>query len=335
MAYHLSTKAATPPGSSNIPSWSNNKESSSEDVNLFRILNEVSKMSLVPQKQQQECERPPSASASESASASASSSLPLSLSSLLSIAKQSYSCSTPDRFSIASNSNVKRTLHVPRCLFTTPPPLVVTNKIKQQRESSLPPTTSTSTTVPVGIFLGRRKRQRCCGEGPPPMLPSSPEFDNTADINPFGRHVAIHSPIAGVGNTMNLEFIAKIKLEPPPPPPPPINNCNVAARQRQQQHTRSLSSSFTTSSSASTSSSSTNISSPSLSEEKMMMIDRIQNIFPILDGDTEDGDGGNIEQERGEKNEMIIGIKTRALKMRRKCHNNNHCNIFEPTAFTI
>jgi hypothetical protein len=329
MAYHLSTKAATPPVSSNITSWSN-KESSSEDVNLFRILNKVSKMSLdgtsSKQQQQQECETsppppPPSSSSSSSPSLELSSSPPPP-----SIAKL-YSCSTPDRFSTASN-NITRTstLHVRRCMFTTPPPLVAKTKIKQQRESSLPPpTSSTSTSVPIGIFLGRRKRQRCDRKGPPPMLPGSPEFDNTADTNPFGRHIAIHSPIAGVGNTLNLEFIAKIKLEPHP--------------RQQQQHKISSSASFYTSSSASSSSSSsTSVSSPS-SEDKMM-IDRIQKFFPILDDDTEDGGDGNNEQggrrlrigEMGEKNELIIGIKTRALKMRRRCYNDKNCDIFEPTA---
>ena len=199
MAYHLSTKAATPPGSSNMTSWSN-KESSSEDVNLFRIQNEVSKMSLdgtskqqrsqqqqQHQQQQLECETspPPSSSSSspslELSSSSSPSSLPI---------VKSYSCSTPDRFSTASN-NIRRTstLHVPRCIFNTPPPLVAKTKIKQQRESSLPPpTSSTSTSVPIGIFLGRRKRQRCDRGGPPPMFPGSPEFDYTADTNPFGRH---------------------------------------------------------------------------------------------------------------------------------------------------
>ncbi|OEU13911.1 hypothetical protein FRACYDRAFT_242265 [Fragilariopsis cylindrus CCMP1102] len=161
MAYHLSTKAATPPGSSNMTSWSN-KVSSSEDVNLFRIQNEVSKMSLDGTSKQQ---------------------------------RRTFA------------------LHVPRCIFNTPPPLVAKTKIKQQRESSLPPpTSSTSTSMPIGIFLGRRKRQRCDRGGPPPMFPSSPEFDSTADTNPFGRHIAIHSPIAGVGNTLNLEFIAGRRL---------------------------------------------------------------------------------------------------------------------------
>jgi len=45
----------------------------------------------------------------------------------------------------------------------------------------------------------------------PSSLPGFPELDGTVKSNPYRRHLAIHSPIAGIRETLNLEFIADIK----------------------------------------------------------------------------------------------------------------------------
>lgn len=58
-----------------------------------------------------------------------------------------------------------------------------------------------------------RKRLRPCyrrKNALPPMIPGSPELYNKSESNPFRRHIPIHSPIARIGNTLNLEYIGTL-----------------------------------------------------------------------------------------------------------------------------
>jgi hypothetical protein len=208
----------------------------------------------------------------------------------------------------------------------TPPPVVVAKT--EQHESStsqayiITPfdTTPSNTTKMKTNFLGRKRQRPCynCNITRPPMIPGSPELDDTADSNPFGRHVAMYSPIAGLTNTLNLGCIANLKSSKwshspelqrvvmPPPCPMKVTGHT----------TRSCSSSSTPSSSSSS------------SEE----INRMQTYFPILDDPYESNDVDSGEGNRGEHD---IGIATRALKMRRRCRKDNPYDIFDATLFTI
>ena len=161
-----------------------------------------------------------------------------------------------------------------------------------------------------------RKRQRPFQSrlAPPPLLPSSFELDDTANSNPYKRHVAIHSPIPGIGNSLNLDFVAKIKSSK--------SHFNERSKMipsclLEERRSASSSSSYFT---------------PASSSVLPREMDTIQIFFPIPDNalDVIEETPGDREQDHNS-----VSIGRMALKMRRRYQNNdNPRNIFEPTELT-
>jgi len=207
------------------------------------------------------------------------------------------------------------------CSMWTTPPVVPESKRPESLLQSLqtylvtPSDTKSAETLKIdNNYLGR-KRQRVHEShnlALPTLLPGFPELDDTADSNPFKQHFAIHSPIAGIENTLNLEFIANIKSsktsEKQRTAMPPSGLPNEKGH--------GIPSSFSTSSRSSVS-----------SEE----IERIKNSFPILDDPLD-----SVETLFGDgiRGENYVCVGTRALRMRRRCRKDNPPDIFNPMSFT-
>mmetsp|Transcript_27738 Transcript_27738/g.59291 ORF Transcript_27738/g.59291 Transcript_27738/m.59291 type:complete len:302 (-) Transcript_27738:92-997(-) len=172
---------------------------------------------------------------------------------------------------------------------------------------------NTRTTISPKSFIGRKRQRGCISRKLSLMLPGSAELDDTIDGNPFRRHVAIHSPIAGFGNTINQGFIGKIKPSKSPHvshsqqlsvPPPWPTNANEQPRS----------------------------SSPCDSLVSSEDIDRIRNLFPTLGNDLYEGDGSKTTD--GKRKRGLCSSR-RALKMRRQRRNEITNDIFDPTAFAL
>jgi len=221
----------------------------------------------------------------------------------------------------AIETPVKQKAECVRTIWTPPPILAKTERNESSSSQAsivIPFDISTSDIRITNItktnkkFLCR-KRQRASfnrNVALPPMLPGSPEFDDTTDNNPWGRHVAIHSPLTGIRNTLNLGFVSKLgssksshksQIQRVLMPPPRLTKGSG--------HTRSSSSTLSSS-----------------SDEE---IDRMQTFFPSLDDPYEDNDA-NVDE-----GEHDIVIATRALKMRRRCRKDNPYNTFDLAAFAI
>lgn len=133
-----------------------------------------------------------------------------------------------------------------------------------------------------------RKRTRGGAVNPvPPMFPGSPEFSSTAastsTSNVFGRHRPIHSPIAGIASTLNMEFMAQLGAEPSS-----HNNNDSWNEQR--------------------------FSRMAVMEQRDSFLAR--HSFPILEDDDEEERRSN--EAHGSSSSNVLGT-TRALKMRRRC----------------
>eukprot|EP00536_Pseudo-nitzschia_multiseries_P018955 jgi/Psemu1/58223/gm1.58223_g len=86
-----------------------------------------------------------------------------------------------------------------------------------QRCLVTPPNSIPAESSKINNFIGRKRQRSFESQNLilPPLLPRFPELDGTVKSNPYRRHFAIHSPIAGIRDTLNLEFITNMKLPMP------------------------------------------------------------------------------------------------------------------------
>lgn len=170
-----------------------------------------------------------------------------------------------------------------------------------------PPDATRTKKTKTNERFPRHKRQRSCfrrRSSLPPMIPGSPELYSTPDSNPFGRLVAIHSPIAGIGRRLNLGYIGEMKasksyresqIQPSfvfPPCPKKVK----------RQTRPSLSPSRLSSSSDE-------------SEE----ICKIQTLLPVLEDSLNDNVMRPGDENRGDHDNFDIAS---TLKIRRRCSNH-------------
>lgn len=159
----------------------------------------------------------------------------------------------------------------------------------------------------------RRKRQR--SRSLPPMIPGSPELYTTSDSNPFGRHVPIHSPIAGIDHTMDLSFVRKLEFS------------EAKDGTQQRQTSNSLRHSTTIQAERRFSIESSDLSYSSDESEGTF---GFQTFLPALDDSNHEDAAlgiGKVEQDR------IFSSATRALKMRRRDRNDRNQDGFEQTTY--
>lgn len=200
--------------------------------------------------------------------------------------------------------------------FLTPTPI----EAKTERHIIATSTTRTN-IVKTSKYLLSCKRKRPCyrlHSALPPMIPGSPELYGTVDSNPFRRHVAIHSPIAGIGGTLNLGFIGKIKSSES------YDRQQIQLTLVPQQYPIKMKRHKRTSSSSSNSSS-------SFDESKR--IDRVKIFLPVLEDPYKDNDMNFDERNQGKHD--IFSITSKPLKIRRRCTKYNPLSTFDTTGFII
>ena len=159
----------------------------------------------------------------------------------------------------------------------------------------------------------RRKRQR--SRSLPPMIPGSPELYTTPDSNPFGRHVPIHSPIAGIDHTLDLSYVRKLEFS------------EAKDETQRRQTSDSLRHSTMIKAERRFSIESSDLSYSSDESEGTF---GFQTFLPALeDSNHEDAAFGTGKEEH----DRIFSSGTRALKMRKRDRNDRNQDGFEPTTY--